>query len=64
MFCMVRYIFQLHNVHGGLISGADCGGAQLSPPDGRHTRDAAVGEYNTSLYSSILSMWPYELLVL
>lgn len=55
-FCMVRYIFQLHNVHGGLIGGADSGGAQLSPSDGGHTRDAAMGEYNThtTQYSLVL----------
>lgn len=53
-FCMVRYIFQLHNVHGGFLGGADRGGAQLPPPDGGHTRDAAVGEYSALIQSSPL----------
>ncbi|GLH06987.1 Nicotinic acetylcholine receptor a6 subunit isoform XXII [Gryllus bimaculatus] len=37
-----RHLLQLHHVHGGLVGGADCGGAQLPPPHRRHSRDAAI----------------------
>jgi hypothetical protein len=39
-----RHIFQLHHVHGGLLCRPHSRGAQLSPSDCRHPRDAAVGK--------------------
>jgi hypothetical protein len=34
----------LHHVHGGIVRGADRRRTQLPSPEGRHARNALVGE--------------------
>lgn len=49
-----RHLFQLHHVHGRIVGGADCCGAQLSPSHGGYPRNAPVGESQTNHWPSQL----------
>lgn len=60
-FCYLRYILQLHHVHGGFIGGADRGGIELSSSDGRHPRNASLGtERHITLINMSTKIYKYN----